>query len=287
MPSSLQLSEASIRQVLTRTSGYLATITSHSLNPYRGCSLGSSLCGVGCYVQHNPWLTRGDAWGSFLEARTNAADSYRRHAEREARWARRHRDAFSIFLASSTEPFPPQERRYGVTESVLEAMLEQPPDELVLQTHSPAVARHLELLQHLAQRCRLRVHLSIESDHPRLPGLPPPASPPAARFRAARALHDAGLTVVITAAPLLPLQDPHAFFAQCAESASAVVLDHFIGGDGSATGQRTLRTQLPAAMEAVRPGSSQLAYRDEMAEIARQHLPTGVGGAGFGGEWTR
>ena len=58
-----------IRNVLTRTGGYLKTVTSHSLQPYRGCTLGRSLCGVGCYVQHNRWLTKGQAWGSFLEVR--------------------------------------------------------------------------------------------------------------------------------------------------------------------------------------------------------------------------
>jgi len=66
-------SEATVRSILTRTTGYLRTVTSHSLQPYRGCSYGNALCGVGCYVRHNGWVTRGEAWGSFLEARTNAA----------------------------------------------------------------------------------------------------------------------------------------------------------------------------------------------------------------------
>jgi hypothetical protein len=78
-------------------------------------------------------------------------------------------------------------------------------------------------------------------------------------------------------APLLPIEDPHVFFARIAEAADAVVLDHFVGGDGSPGGARTARTKLPAAMEAVLPGSSQLAYRDQMLAIARQHLPGRVG----------
>ena len=55
----MDLSFTDVANPLTRTGGYLAGVTSHSLQPYRGCPLGSSLCGVGCYVQHNPWLTRG------------------------------------------------------------------------------------------------------------------------------------------------------------------------------------------------------------------------------------
>jgi len=69
------LLQTSIRQILTRTSGFLKTVSSHSLQPYRGCALGNSLCGVGCYVQHNAYLTLGQPWGSFVEARTNAADA--------------------------------------------------------------------------------------------------------------------------------------------------------------------------------------------------------------------
>ncbi|MCH2665099.1 hypothetical protein MK139_12250 [bacterium] len=46
-----------IQNVLTRTTGFLKTVTSHSLQPYRGCSFGRSLCGGGGYVQHNYWVT--------------------------------------------------------------------------------------------------------------------------------------------------------------------------------------------------------------------------------------
>jgi DNA repair photolyase len=101
-------------------------------------------------VRASPWLTRGEAWGSFLEARTNAAERYRAEAPRERRWARRARGAFSVFLASSTDPFVPEERRLGITKRVLEAMCEEPPDELVVQTHTHRVADYLDLYPRLA-----------------------------------------------------------------------------------------------------------------------------------------
>jgi DNA repair photolyase len=281
----VRLSEARVRSILTRSSGYLRGVTSHSLQPYRGCAYGRSLCGVGCYVRHNVWLLRGAAWGSFLEARTNAAELWRAEAPRERRWARRARGAFSIFLSSSTDPFVPQELRLGVTRSVLEAMLDEPPDALVLQTHSHLVTAYLDLYRALAARCELRVQLSIESDRERLPGLPPPASPLARRFAAARALREAGLRVVVTVAPLLPIENPRRFFAQLAEVADAVVIDHYIGGDGSPGGTRTERTALPAAMRAVEPVSTELAYRERMVALARETLPgrVGVGREGFAG----
>lgn len=283
----MQVEMTTVRSILTRATGYLEGIASHSLQPYRGCPFGAALCGVGCYVQHARHLTRGRAWGSFLEARTNAADSYRSQVDRERRWARRSRGGFGIFFSSATEPFPPQEARWGISRAVLSAMLAEPPDALIVQTHSHLVLEAGPTLVELSGRCELRVHLSIETDRDRMPGLPGHASPIDRRFEAARSLRDSGVFVVITVAPLLPIADPDRFFARVAGAADAVVLDHFIGGDGSETGSRTLRTRLPGAMAAVDPGSTGLGYRDRMAEVAERHLPgrVGIGRDGFGGRW--
>ena len=270
-------SEARVKRILTRSSGFLLSVCSHSLQPYRGCAFGNSLCGVACYVQHNRWLTRGEPWGSFLEARVNAAEAYLAEHERERAWGRRRRGSFSVFCSSSTDPFVPQEARLGITRGVLDAMLAAPPDELVLQTHSPAVADHAALLVALAGRCRLRVHLSIETDRESIPGLPPPAFPVAARLEAAAALRAAGVPVVITLAPLLPIAEPARFLERLGQVADAIVLDHFIGGDGTPDGSRTLRTALPAAMEALHPGSTSLAYREELVALACRILPGRVG----------
>jgi DNA repair photolyase len=276
-----------VRSILTRTSGYLTAVCSHSLQPYRGCPFGASLCGVGCYVRHSVHITRGRPWGSFLEVRANAAEAYRASYERERAWARRSRGRFGIFMASATEPFPPQETRHGLTRSLLEAMIERPPETLIVQTHSHHVAHATEWLRRLADRCDLRVHLSIETDRERLPGLPPPASSIERRFEAAATLHGAGLQVVVTVSPLLPIADPHRFFARVAGVADAVVLDHFIEGDGSPGGSRTLRTPLPGAMAAVEPESVGLSYLARMGEIAEEHLPGRVGyhRDGFAGRW--
>jgi DNA repair photolyase len=281
----VEVREARIQRVLTRCAGYLKGVTSHSLQPYRGCSYGGSLCGVFCYVQHNRHLTRGATWGGFLEARTNAAESYRAGYARERRWARAARGDFAIFLSSSTDPFVPQERQLGVTRRVLETMVELPPDRLILQTHSHRATDYLDLHRALAERTDLRIHITVESDRDRLPGLPPPASSVQRRLAAARALREAGLRVVITVSPLLPIERPDAFFAAIADAADGVVLDHFIGGDGSADGARTRRTALPDAMAAIDPHSISLRYRDEMIEVARRIMPgrVGVGADGFAG----
>lgn len=282
----MRCQEVLARSILTRSSGYLAEVTSHSLNPYQGCSFGRSLCGVACYVQHNGFLTRARSWGSFLEVKLNAAQLYRQSAARERRWARA-RGEFSVFLSSVTDPFLPQERTYRLTAGLLQAMLESPPDTLVIQTHSAWVVDQLESLRQLAQICRVRVHLSIEGDQERLPGLPPPAFSLEQRLQAAQQCRQEGLWTVATLAPLFPILGPRDFFARLSDCVDAIVLDHFVGGDGSSQGQRTRRTRLPAALEQVLPGSSQPGYRDLVLAQAVRYFdgPIGLGCRGFAGDY--
>src|SRR5947199_9276341 len=143
-------------------------------------------------------------------------------------------------------------------------MCERAPDGLIIQTHTDRVTRYLDLYRPLAAATSLRFHISIECDRDRLPGLPPPASSVARRLEAAAALRAAGLRVVITVSPLLPIAEPRRFFERVAEVADAVVVDHFIEGDGTPGGARTLATPLPEAMARVEPASVRLDYRDRM-----------------------
>ena len=282
----MEILHTTVRSILTRTSGFLHDVSSHSLQPYRGCALGNSLCGVGCYVQHNIYVTQGRPWGSFVEVRDNAAEAYRRQYESEKAWARR-RGGFGIFLSSSTEPFQPIERSAGITRSVLETMAELPPDFLILQTHSHHVLDCMDVYEPLSRVCDLRFHISVESDRDELPGLPRSASPVAKRIEACAELKSAGQRVVVTVSPLLPMDDPERFFAQLREVCDAVVIDHYVGGDGSADGSRTRKTLLPVAMEAINPLSVCLEYRDEIAAVARRYFPgkVGLNIEGFAGKY--
>lgn len=283
-----------VKNVLTRSSGFLlnpggqGAVCSHSLNPYSGCTFGNSLCGVGCYMRANGFVTKGRDWGSFLEVRTNAAESYSANYEKEKRWAQKERGKFGIFCASATDPFLPQERQYRITESLLNAMLVLPPDALILQTHSRFVTDYLDIYEQLGKVCELRFHVSIETDRDSLPGLPPPASSIEQRLSACELLSQKGFRVVVIVAPLLPIADPEKFFRRIGQVASAVVIDHF-QGDGTPDGRITKKTPLlPTAMSQVDPRSVTLAYRDEMIAIARTILPGRVGGNadGFAGYYS-
>lgn len=284
----MRITEVQCQSILTRAGGYLREVCSHSINPYMGCGFGRSACGVGCYVRHNAWLTKGRDWGSFVEVKSNAPEVYLKTCEAEQRWARRREQPFSIFFSSSTEPWQPIEKQYRITRRLLETMLIHPPDELILQTHATAILDDLDLVAELSQQCRLRVHVSLEGDTERLPGLPPPPATIAGRIELLRRLSSAGIFTVACLSPLYPMEHPAAFFEQLAEAgADAVVIDHFIEGDGTAEGSRTWKTDLPRAMQAVDPASTHLAYRDRIAAIAQDYLPVGLSASGFAGHYSR
>ncbi len=278
--------EVTRQSILTRTSGYLASVASHSANPYVGCGLGNSLCGVGCYVRANGWLTKGRVWGKFLEAKTNAAEAYALTCDGERRWAHRRGHPFSIFLSSSTEPWQPAEKKLRVTRRLLEAMVVNPPDTLILQTHSCSILEDLQWIIQLNSLARLRVHLSIETDREHLEGLPRHAFSVTERIATVQSLSEAGIAVVVCLAPLLPMADPERFFQDIRSAgAKAVIVDHFIEGDGTASGSRTLKTELPGKMAALLPESVDLTYRDHIATIAKRYLPVGISRAGFAGNY--
>ena len=65
------------------------------------------------------------------------------------------------------------------------------------------------------------------------------------------------------------------------------MIDHFIEGDGTLNGMRTLQTPLPQAMSQVDPLSVSLSYRDRMVAVAQELMPGRVGVSidGFAGRF--
>ena len=162
-------------------------------------------------------------------------------------------------MPSSTDPWQPAEKKHRVTRSVLKSMTTCPPDALILQTHSASILDDQKILIKLSRLCSLRVHISIEGDRNRLPGLPPPPCSVEERISALEQLSAQGLKTVACLSPLYPLENPQHFFERVKNAgASAVIIDHFIEGDGTAKGSRTLKTLLPSAMSKVQKDSIHL-----------------------------
>jgi DNA repair photolyase len=220
-----------------------------------------------------------------VDVKTN--NVYSQTVDKEKSWAHRQSMPFSIFMSSSTDPWQPAEKKYRITRKVLQAMRISPPDEIILQTHSSRIIEDADLIDELSRNCKLRAHISIEGDRDQLPGLPPPPCSVGSRIRALEQLSSRGVFTVVCLSPLYPLNDAELFFKRLKSAgASAVIIDHFILGDGTSDGSRTQKTSLPTIMKNVMPESIQLSYRDKVIDIARKYLPTGVSAAGFAGNYS-
>ena len=232
------------KTILNPTGGFLGQGFTHTINLYRGCALGNTLCGLYCYAQWNPYHVRGRTWGRFLEVKHGAVQAYCAQYDRLKTPA--NPKPIRIFMSSVTEPYPPQERTLRRTRELLEAMVDRPPDLLAIQSHTPLVVEDLALLQQLQQQCDVRVHITVETDKPKLPPpFPNQAYSPRSRIQALHALRAAGLDSVATVSPLLPLDDPRRFAGELERACTRVILDHYLLGDGSKEGQRTKQTALP------------------------------------------
>ncbi|NIP62804.1 MAG: DUF5131 family protein [Nitrosopumilaceae archaeon] len=223
--------------MLTPTGGFLSTFT-HTLNPYTGCQLGYSFCGRYCYASAIAKGLRKDKrlWGSYLEVKSNSDERYKK----EYTDIKKQNKSLKIFMSSVTDPYLPLEKEYNVTKKVLEAMLEMPPDSLVIQTHTPNVLRDLEILESLSKKTNLIIQITVETDKENLDLKDYQTKyklrhlyPISSRLDALKKIKEVNLFSVATVSPLMPLNYPHKFASKLKDVANFVILDHFLLGDGS------------------------------------------------------
>ena len=214
------------RSILTKGSGFLHGY-SHTLNPYAGCAFGCSYC----YVRRMPIaLFREEDWGEWVDIKENAVDLVKKEIPK----ARKKGDV-SIFMSSSTDPYQPIEYKTKLTRGLLEAMVEEQPDFLFLQTRSPLVTRDIDLLKELGNK--VMVSMTIETDLESIKEIFAPSAPPiAGRLKALGELREEGIPVQAAIAPLLPCSEK--FPKKLSEVTNRITLDDFFMGDGSG-GKRT------------------------------------------------
>ncbi|MBD2868681.1 SPL family radical SAM protein [Paenibacillus arenilitoris] len=214
------------KTVLNKGTGFLSGYT-HSLNPYTGCSFGCSYC----YVRQMPAAAfRGAEWGTWVDVKREAADVLRKQLR-----SAKKKGKVTIFMSSSTDPYQPAEYKERVTRSLLEAMIDDPPDFLLVQTRSPLVRRDIDLLLQLKDK--VRVSMTVETDRDDMRKLFTPGAPPIeARLTALRLLAEAGVPAQAAIAPVLPSSE--AFPGLLKPLVNRVCVDDYHMGDGSG-GRRT------------------------------------------------
>ncbi len=224
------------KTILTKGTGFLSGY-SHSLNPYTGCAFGCSYC----YVREMPVsIFRSEEWGSWVDVKQGAAELL----DKEVTKAKK-KGPVTIFMSSSTDPYQPAEHSEKITRSLLEALAENQPDFLFVQTRSPLASRDAHLFQKLGEK--VRISMTVETDSEGIRKHFTPSAPPIpARLKAMRELKEAGIPVQATIAPLLPSSEK--FPELLLPIVNRICIDDYFMGDGSG-GRRTEKIGIPSLYE--------------------------------------
>jgi DNA repair photolyase len=169
-----------------------------TVNPYRGCEYGCKYC----YARYtHEFMERWDstAFEREIYAKDWDADAFRR----ELRGVRRGQ---SIAIGTATDPYQPAERKYELTRRVLEVLANTSGRRIFLTTKSDLPVRDIDLWREVAERNEVSIAITITTTDTVLARLLEPYAPrPDLRLQAMRQLADAGLSVGVIAAPILPL----------------------------------------------------------------------------------
>jgi DNA repair photolyase len=123
--------EITMAEILRPTSIELGD---YVINPYVGCEFAC----IYCYVRSNrSTLKRKQPWGTYADVRTNAADLLEKELA--------VKKPTCVLLGSTTECFQPIEKKWGITQKILE-VLNQHHVEYVILTRSPYIVEYLPLL---------------------------------------------------------------------------------------------------------------------------------------------
>jgi DNA repair photolyase len=168
-----------------------------TINPYRGCEFACKYC-YARYTHEFMEMRDGLEFERKIYVKQHAAGLLRNEL-------RRVKPGESIALGTATDPYQPAERRYEVTRGILEEFSRHRGHEVGIVTKSNMVVRDQELLQQVAQRNKLSVHVTITTLNTDLARILEPRAPrPDLRLDAVRALAKAGLRVGLSCSPVVP-----------------------------------------------------------------------------------
>jgi DNA repair photolyase len=184
-----------------------------SINPFRGCEFGCKYCFARYtheFLQPAPITTPPigtldipqQPWALAFEHEIYLKENAAWLLEQELRHVDRNE---TIVIGTATDPYQPIERRVGITRSLLEVFAKQEGYHLGIITKSSLITRDIDLLQQIAARNTLVLHITITTTDAALARkLEPRAPRPDLRFAALRKLRSVGLTAGVLCCPLLP-----------------------------------------------------------------------------------
>ncbi len=184
-----------------------------SINPYRGCEFGCKYC----YARYTHKFLQPEKVADIPSGRYDGPEQpWAKAFEQEiylkenAAWLlEQELDRIDpreeIALGTATDPYQPIERRAGITRGILEVFSRRAGHRLGIITKSNLITRDLDLLQRIAARNTLVVHITVTTTDTVLARkLEPRAPRPDLRFNAVRQLRAGGVTTGVLCSPMLP-----------------------------------------------------------------------------------
>jgi len=168
-----------------------------SINPYKGCEHGCIYCfarPTHAYLGLSPGLD----FETRIFSKPKAAVLLRKELSSKSYIPE------ALALGANTDPYQPAEERLGITREILE-VLNELGHPVGIITKSARILRDCDILQRMAQRNLVHVHISVttlDSDLARR--MEPRASSPARRLATIRGLSEAGIPVSVLSSPMIP-----------------------------------------------------------------------------------
>jgi DNA repair photolyase len=184
------------RSLLTRCNSARVPF-SWQINPYRGCEFACKYC----YARYTH---------EFMEMRDGLDFERRIYVKKHSAWLLRQelkqvRMGQSIAIGTATDPYQPAERKFGITQAIMEEFARHQGLSLGLVTKSDLILRDIDLLRAISKKNRFSVHMTITTTDTNLARILEPRAPrPDLRFKAVEKLVAAGIHTSVNCAPVLP-----------------------------------------------------------------------------------
>ncbi len=177
-----------------------------TINPYRGCEFGCKYC----YARytHEYMEIDGGEFEQKIFVKQDAAALLARDVSQKYSYeskASGYTQSEHIAIGSATDPYQPAEKEYRVTRACLEELARREGLSISVITKSNQIVRDIDILKVIAAKSALSLNITVTTLKPRLARLLEPRAPrPDLRLAAVKALRDAGLSVGVSASPLVP-----------------------------------------------------------------------------------
>jgi DNA repair photolyase len=279
------------RSILNKSISKRQLSLAYSINPYRGCEFACRYCYArytheflqpGAIVATPPGAIEipQQPWALAFEREIYLKENAAWLLEQELRKIDPREE---IAIGTATDPYQPIERRARITRSLLEVFARREGYRIGIITKSNLITRDIDLLQQIADRNNLVVHITITTTDAALARkLEPRAPRPDLRFAAVHKLRAAGLKAGVLCCPLLPgindsLQQLEDVSSRAAAAGASFLGAHplFLKSCSRPTWLSFVREHFPALVpdyerRFAKADFADAAYRDRMARVMLQ-----------------